>query len=63
MTKALPATLWWLAPLHELLLSTVLSQPHVFADDTTLPVLEDRTALVVRRRHNAVARTKPCDRY
>ena len=31
---------WWLAPLHELLLSTVLSSPHVFADDTTLPVLD-----------------------
>jgi hypothetical protein len=31
---------WWLAPLHELLLSTVLSSPKVFADDTTLPVLD-----------------------
>jgi len=31
---------WWLAPLHELLLSTVLSSPVVFADDTTLPVLD-----------------------
>jgi transposase len=31
---------WWLAPLHELLLSTVLSSPAVFADDTTLPVLD-----------------------
>ena len=30
---------WWLSPLHELMLSTVLSSPHVFADDTTLPVL------------------------
>jgi transposase len=31
---------WWLAPLHELMLSTVLTSPVVFADDTTLPVLD-----------------------
>jgi transposase len=31
---------WWLAPLHELMLSMVLSSPKVFADDTTLPVLD-----------------------
>ncbi len=31
---------WWLAPLHDLLLSTVLASPKVFADDTTLPVLD-----------------------
>ena len=31
---------WWLAPLHEVLLSTVLASPKVFADDTTLPVLD-----------------------
>ena len=31
---------WWLAPLHELLLNTVLASPKVFADDTTLPVLD-----------------------
>jgi len=31
---------WWLAPLHELIRSTVLSSPKVFADDTTLPVLD-----------------------
>jgi len=31
---------WWLAPLHELILKTVLSSPCVFADDTPLPVLE-----------------------
>jgi transposase len=31
---------WWLAPLHELMLSMVLSSPVVFADDTTLPVLD-----------------------
>jgi hypothetical protein len=29
-----------LAPLHELVLSTVLTSPKVFADDTTLPVLD-----------------------
>ena len=31
---------WWLAPLHEMMLSTVLTSPKVFADDTTLPVLD-----------------------
>ncbi|MGH8144323.1 MAG: IS66 family transposase [Steroidobacteraceae bacterium] len=31
---------WWLAPLHELVLSTVLASPKLFADDTTLPVLD-----------------------
>lgn len=31
---------WWLAPLHELVLRTVLASPMVFADDTTLPVLD-----------------------
>ena len=31
---------WWLAPLHELMLQTVLASPLVFADDTTLPVLD-----------------------
>jgi transposase len=31
---------WWLAPLHELVLNTVLTSPKVFADDTTLPVLD-----------------------
>ena len=31
---------WWLAPLHEQVLSTVLTSPKVFADDTTLPVLD-----------------------
>ena len=31
---------WWLAPLHELLVQTVLTSPKVFADDTTLPVLD-----------------------
>jgi transposase len=55
---------WWLAPLHELLLGTVLASPKVFADDTTLPVLDpgrgrtkhalakarDRAAVVLRGR-------------
>lgn len=31
---------WWLRPLYELLLSSVLSSPVLFADDTTLPVLD-----------------------
>ena len=31
---------WWLQPLYELLLGTVLSSDKVFADETTLPVLD-----------------------
>jgi transposase len=31
---------WWLTPLHALLLDTVLASSKVFADDTTLPVLD-----------------------
>lgn len=31
---------WWLAPLYDLVLKTVLSSPKVFADDTSLPVLD-----------------------
>jgi len=31
---------WWLAPLYDLVISTVLSSPTLFADDTTLPVLD-----------------------
>lgn len=31
---------WWLKPLYELMLGTVLAAPKVFADDTTLPVLD-----------------------
>jgi transposase len=31
---------WWLEPLHALMLDTVLASPRVFADDTTLPVLD-----------------------
>jgi transposase len=33
---------WWLKPLHDLLVETVMSAPKVFCDDTPLPVL-DRT--------------------
>ena len=31
---------WWLASLHELMMTTVLASPKIFADDTTLPVLD-----------------------
>jgi transposase len=31
---------WWLTPLYDLLVSTALACPKVFADDTTLPVLD-----------------------
>ena len=31
---------WWLTPLYELMDSTALSAPKLFADDTTLPVLD-----------------------
>ncbi len=31
---------WWLTPLYELVLGTVLSSAKLFADDTTLPVLD-----------------------
>jgi hypothetical protein len=31
---------WWLTPLYELVLGTVLSSDKVFADETTLPVLD-----------------------
>lgn len=31
---------WWLEPLHAAMLSAVLASPRVFADDTTLPVLD-----------------------
>ena len=33
-------TCWWLRPLYDLMVSTVLSAPKLFADDTTLPVLD-----------------------
>ena len=31
---------WWLTPLYDLALGTVLSSPKLFADNTTLPVLD-----------------------
>jgi transposase len=31
---------WWLMPLYELVVATVLSSPKIFADDTSLPVLD-----------------------
>jgi transposase len=31
---------WWLTPLYELVLGTVLSSNKLFADETTLPVLD-----------------------
>ena len=31
---------WWLTPLYDLLLSTAISSDKLFADDTTLPVLD-----------------------
>ena len=31
---------WWLTPLYDLVLGTALSCPKLFADDTTLPVLD-----------------------
>ena len=34
------APCWWLTPLYELVLGTVLSSDKVFADETTLPVLD-----------------------
>src|SRR5271169_4844712 len=33
-------TCWWLLPLAELLLGTILSSPKIFADDTPVPVLD-----------------------
>jgi transposase len=33
-------TCWWLRPLYDLVVSSVLSSPKVFGDDTTLPVLD-----------------------
>jgi transposase len=41
---------WWLKPLHDLLIETVMSAPKVFCDDTPWPVL-DRT-----RRRTRIAR-------
>ncbi len=57
---------WWLAPLHELILSTVLASPKVFADDTTLPgprprtrAHQDRAAVVLRGGQPAMVRPRP----
>ena len=55
---------WWLTPLYELVLNTVLSSSKLFADDTTLPVLDlgrGRTktghlALVLRGRRASLVR-------
>ncbi len=33
-------TAWWLRPLYDLLVTTVLASPKLFADDTPLPVLD-----------------------
>ncbi len=33
-------TCWWLRPLYDLMVSTVMAAPVLFADDTTLPVLD-----------------------
>lgn len=32
-------TAWWLQPLHQLLITTLLASPRLFVDDTRLPVL------------------------
>jgi transposase len=40
LRAALGRACWWLTPLYDLLLSTALSCPKLFADDTTLPVLD-----------------------
>ena len=60
---------WWLAPLHELVLSTVLASPKVFADDTTLAgarsragTHQDRTAVVLRGGQPALVWARPSGR-
>lgn len=50
LVRWIERTVWWLQPLHALLVSTVMSAPKVFCDDTPLPVL-DRT-----RRRTRIAR-------
>ena len=50
MRAAPERAVWWLEPLYGLLVSTVMSAPKVFCDDTPLPVL-DRT-----RRRTRIAR-------
>jgi transposase len=41
---------WWLAPLHELMMTTVLASPKNFADDTPLPVLNPGRGRTKTRR-------------
>jgi transposase len=50
LVRWIERTVWWLEPLYALLVSTVMSAPKVFCDDTPLPVL-DRT-----RRRTRIAR-------
>ena len=40
---------WWLTPLHDLVVGTVLLSPKLFADDTTLPVLDRRCSIAGAR--------------
>jgi transposase len=40
LSKWVGRACWWLTPLYELVLATALSSPKLFADDTTLPVLD-----------------------
>jgi transposase len=40
LSKWVGRACWWLTPLYDLMLATALSAPKLFADDTTLPVLD-----------------------
>jgi transposase len=40
LSKWVGRACWWLTPLYDLVVSTVLSATKLFADDTTLPVLD-----------------------
>jgi transposase len=40
LSKWVGRACWWLTPLYDLMLATALSSPKLFADDTTLPVLD-----------------------
>ncbi len=42
---------WWLTPLYDLVVSTVLSSGKLFADDTTLPVLDPGRGRTKTRAH------------
>ena len=46
---------WWLKPLHELLLATVLTYPKLFADETPLPMLDPGRGKTKRCQFWAVA--------